>query len=251
MKTLKTDSPNPLTEPFFDCPLCEDAGFVHPLKEDGKPDFSRVVPCKCKVKQLAEEARERRLRQCSLPHGTEGWTFDNFKVNKQWPTLKEAKDAALSLAEETSDFRWLILLSKTDRGKSHLAVAICRQWLERGKPAAYVFVPTMLDELRGGYDDHSYDRKLQYLKDVELLVLDDLGAQYVKNPNEPSWANERLVMIINHRLEEGLHMVVTTNKDLSNLPGDDEHRMGSRLLRFPGSKRIVIEAPEYRLEVSK
>jgi len=184
------------------------------------------------------------VRLCELPAGTNNWTFDNFKTNKQWPSLQEAKDAALSMADEKDDIRWLTLLSKADRGKSHLAVAICRRWLERGKPARYILVPMMLDELRRGYSkegEDSYDLKLNFIMNVDLLVLDDIGAQ-VPTP----WAMEKLMMIIDHRSVNDLPLVVTTNKDLKSLPGDDEHRIGSRLLRFPGSRQIVIEAPEFR-----
>lgn len=49
-----------------------------------------------------------------------------------------------------------------------------------------------------------------------------------------------------HRSVNDLPLVVTTNKELKNLPGDDEHRIGSRLLRFPASRHVVIESPEYR-----
>ena len=159
--------------------------------------------------------------------------------------LNEAKKAAIEMAEETSDLRWLILLGQVDCGKTHLAISICRRWLQRGKPARYVFVPLMLDELRRGYSkegDESYDAKLQFLMGVDLLVLDDLGSQ-----TPTPWAMERLMMIIDHRSVNGLPLVVTTNKSLTELPGDDEHRIGSRLLRFPASRQIVIEAPEFRV----
>lgn len=255
MKTGKADStglsPDPLYEAEVEsyCPVCHGAGYLHPLK-DGKPDYSTAVTCECRREQLEKEAKEHRLRMCSLPVSTETWTFDNFKIDKRWPKLKEAKDAATALASGKADFRWLILQSGVDRGKSHLAVAICRQWLEQGRAACYIFVPIMLDNLRAGYNDHTYDDKIEYYKNVELLVLDDIGLTTNKDGTSP-WANEKLMIIINHRLEAGLHMVVTTNKDLKNLPGDEEHRIGSRLLRYPATKIININAPEFRLPERK
>lgn len=29
----------------YDCFICKDAGWVHPLKEDGKPNYSAVIRC--------------------------------------------------------------------------------------------------------------------------------------------------------------------------------------------------------------
>jgi len=184
------------------------------------------------------------LRLCGLPFGTDNLTFDTFCVDKRWPALYEAKRLSIELAEETSNIRWLCLLGGADCGKTHLAIAICRRRLERNKPARYVFVPLMLDELRRGYSkegDDAYDSKLQFLMNVDLLVLDDLGAQ-----TPTPWAMERLMMLVDYRSVNGLPLVVTTNKPLTDLPGDDEHRIGSRLLRFPAGRQIVIDSPEYR-----
>lgn len=33
---------------YYLCPICQDSGFVHPRREDGKPDYSKVKPCRCR-----------------------------------------------------------------------------------------------------------------------------------------------------------------------------------------------------------
>ncbi len=217
---------------------------LYPRLDSGEVDYSKFVACECKRAESEERRRRILLKHCELPFGSEKLTFDTFQVDKRWPSLAEAMKVTIELAEESTDTRWLTLLGEADCGKTHLAIAICRRWLERSKPARYVFVPLMLDELRRGYDREgaeSYDEKLQFLMDVDLLVLDDLGAQ-----TPTPWAMERLMMIVDHRSINGLPLVVTTNKELTKLPGDDEHRIGSRLLRFPASRQVTIKAPEYR-----
>jgi len=159
-------------------------------------------------------------------------TFDAYS-----PDLKRALTASKAIADPSAEeLKWLTVIAGVDRGKSHMAVAICRAWLEMGAPARYVFVPDLLDELRAGYEqegDHSFLSRMYFYKTVPLLVLDDLGSE------KPSpWVVEKLTTIINTRYENGLHLVVTTNKDLDNLPGDIEHRIGSRLYRH--SKGAVI-----------
>lgn len=242
-KTQPSDNPEEL--PAEDeCPICHGAGYLHPLGANGQVDYSRTVSCECKHEEIEKQRRERLLKYCDLPYATADLTFENFRVDKRWPSLKEAKDAAIELADESGNTKWLVLSGEVECGKSHLAIAICRRWLERSKPARYVLVPIMLDELRQGYDQNgaeSYDARLNLLYRVDLLVLDDLGAQ-----TPTAWAMEKLMMIIDYRYINGLPLVVTTNKKLNDLPGDDEHRIGSRLMRFPASKRVTIEAPEYR-----
>ncbi|GAH68477.1 unnamed protein product, partial [marine sediment metagenome] len=113
------------------CPLCCDAHIVHPLREDGTVDYSNVVPCKCVREQIERERARNLLRYCELPVGTAHMTFENFKVT---PELQEAYDLAIQLAEG-GEVTWLALMAGTNSGKTHLASAICRRWLERGIPA--------------------------------------------------------------------------------------------------------------------
>ncbi len=227
-------------EPADLCSICHGLGLVHPLGEDGKPQYGEAVICQCSRERVLRERYEHMLKLCQLPAATANWTFENFDASGP---LQEAYDAALQLAEERGNIKWLALVGDVDVGKSHLAVAICRRWLARGKPARYVLVPLMLEELRSSYNrEGEYERLMNFLLKVPLLVLDDLGTQ---KPTE--WAVEKLMQIVDYRYVNGLHLVVTTNRSLDELPGDTEHRIGSRLLRADFSRVVDIDASEYRL----
>ncbi len=218
----------------FTCAVCRDAHFVHPLKDDGKPDYSQVVPCQCIREQIEKERVQRLLAYCELPVGTAHMTFENFKVS---PQLKEVYDAAVHLAEGTDEISWLTMLSGTDRGKTHLLIAICRRWLKRGKPARYAYVPLLLEELRRGFreeGDRSYEARFDRFLNVPLLALDDLGTE-ASTP----WVNEKLDTILDYRLVQGLPLVATTNKLMDELP----FRIESRLRR--AGRVVVIDAPEF------
>lgn len=227
----------------YSCPICHDAHFVHPLKDNGKPDYSRVVPCQCVREQIERERMQSLFRYCELPAETTHMTLENFKVT---PELQEAYDSALKLAEDTGEIRWLTLMAGTDRGKTHLGIAVCRHWLRGGKPARYAYVPLLLEELRRGFreeGDRSYEARFDRFLNVPLLVLDDLGVEHEKQaPSGQSWVREKLDTIIDYRLVQGLPLVVTTNCPLDELP----FRIDSRLKRAPHSKVVVIDAPEFR-----
>ncbi len=236
------------------CPICKDAYFLYARNPDGSVDYSKVVPCKCCEAELKAEKSKRLLKMCGLPFGTEKWTLESYRIDKRWGSLSEAKKAAVEFADNDGDAKWLILMGKRDTGKTHLAIGICRRWLARGRLAKYVLVPLMLDNLRQGYNQEKqrernedwgklpYEEQLELLMRVDLLVLDDLGAQV-----PTAWAMEKLMMIIDYRYINGLSLVVTTNKAINHLAGDDEGRIGSRLLRFPNSKVINIDSDEYRI----
>jgi len=196
---------------------------------------------------MAESDRVARMasykRFCSLPKGHDNWTFESFEAYH--PSLVKARDAALELAEDTGKLKWLTLVGGVDRGKSHIAVAVCRRWMERGQLARYGYVVDLLDELKSTFDDSeewTFKRMFDAICNVPLLVLDELG---VEKPT--AWAAEKLNAIINHRYLEGLPLMVTTNLTMLELADRVDARISSRLQRFEPGQILVINSPEYRL----
>jgi len=240
MSKEKLDSTRLSVEPEYDCLICKDVGVVHPV-ENGKVDYSQLVPCMCRAEAIIKERQQRMLKYCFLPADTEGWTLKKFEAYTD--TLKKALAAASEVAKPDGNIKWLTLIGGVETGKSHLAVAICREWLKHDIPARYVGVPTMLDELRATYDkdaEDSFLSKMHFYQNVPLLVLDDLGVEKLTD-----WGYEKLYSIINSRLENGFPLVVTTNVDISAIPGDKEHRIGSRLLRHKQGKVITMGVKDY------
>tara|TARA_Y100000310_G_C20649032_1_gene798323 strand:+ start:1093 stop:1782 length:690 start_codon:yes stop_codon:yes gene_type:complete len=221
------------------CSICNDAGILHVRNPDGSVAYEHIVACACQRERLDAERMKSMLQYCELPYATAHMTFEKF--NKRVGT-EEAYDVALQFATGKSEFKWLTLMSGVDRGKTHLGIAICRRWLTTGKAARYIYVPLLLDELRRGYsplnNDDSYDRKLDLLFTIPLLVLDDLGAE-----SPTAWAQEKIELIVDYRCVNGLALVVTTNKKMDELPV----RIASRLQRH--GKVVVINAIEHRLDV--
>ena len=225
--------------------MCNGAGFVYPRNQEGGVDYDRTVPCECKRAERVEQKAISLLKNCQLPEATEGMTFENFTVDA---VTKEAYTEAKKLAKG-GKLKWLTLAGPVDLGKTHLAVAICREWLKRGKPARYAYVPLLLDELREGFErdgDYSYRAKFDFFCNVPLLVLDDLGVE-----RSTGFAKENLCTIIDYRSMHALPLVVTMNKPIDQIPGDDEHRIASRLRRSDFCKVVAIEGDEYWLRKGK
>jgi len=225
---------------------CRDFGFVHPLV-NGEVDFTSSVTCVCrKTEDNRKKKAQFLLKYCQLPEDTESRTFANFDAYT--PDLQVALAAALAFTPDGK--KCLVLISKVDKGKSHLAIAVCREWLKLEMAARYVFVPYLLDELRSAQNhegDESYFAMMNLYQNVPLLVLDDIGAE-----KPTPWTQEKLTTIVHMRWEKGLHTMVTTNKPLDQIPGDDEGRLGSRLRRYAGDNIYAIEdCGEYSLKGGK
>ena len=172
-------------------------------------------------------------------------TFETFDPRghglrgKQRESLESAFQAARRWAEAPDGF--LVILGQTGCGKTHLAAAIANDRLDAGEAACFANVPDVLDELRATFAPGAperFDAVFTRLREVPLLILDDLGAQ-----QSSPWAEEKLYQMLNHRHLGRMSTVVTTNCELSKM----EARIASRLADLQVSNVHEITAPDYRI----
>lgn len=244
--------------PAYNCPICHDTYWVYPWREDGKPDYTRVIVCPCSVERVRRDLEQRLLKYCSLPDAAKGKTLASFET-RGYERLSTALALAKQIAAASDDVKWLTLMGGRDRGKSHLGYGVCLAWLSRGKPARYGLVSLLLKELRDGFtqnDEYSYRETFNRLCSIGLLVLDDLG---VENPTD--WALEQIQTILDYRYANALHTVITTNRPLTDLfyaQSDPQRasklkeassRIASRAQRESWARVVVLDSLEHRLWV--
>ena len=209
-----------------DCPICNGAGFVHPLLASGKPDFSRVIPCSCTQKELGKE-RQTRLKRYSNLGSLTRLTFDNLppQGKSRNPVSQEQFSRAYQAAKTfaTKPNGWLVLTGPSGCGKTHLAAAIANECLSQGQPVFFITTPDLLDHLRSAFSPTSempYDEFFDQVRNAPLLILDDLGAQ-----SSTPWAKEKLDQLLNHRFNNQLPTVVVSIAPIEEL----DERIRSRL----------------------
>jgi len=259
-KQAQTNTPNKNTDtlsgteepeevsPSSACPICQGAGFVHPRLSSGKPDYSRVINCRCVQKELDKERKALLQRYSGLDLALlKNMTFDNFKKRVNLPpaeqeNLEEAYRLALDFAKSPEG--WLVFQGETGCGKTHLAVAIANYRLKEGKPARFEVVPDFLDHLRFTFSPEgtvTYDQLFEEAKNAPLLILDDFGEQ-----STTPWAREKLYQIINHRYNAQLPTVITTRL----ITDDMDSPIASRFLDHQLSMIFTITAPDYRTDAT-
>ena len=230
--------------PSSKCPICNGAGFVHPLLPSGKPDFSRVITCRCVRGELDKERHARLQQYSGLAELHRTMTFDNFDLKRinllpeQRENLEKAFDLATDFAKSPDG--WVVLQGVNGCGKTHLAAAIANYRLQAGKPVLFVVVPDFLDHLRATFSPESkvsYDQLFESVKNTPLLILDDFGEQ-----STTPWAQEKLYQVINYRYNARLATVLTTCCSLDEI----ENRISSRLVDPKISLVFPIIAPDYR-----
>ncbi len=214
------------TRSSVDCPVCKGAGVIHPLLPSGKPDYSRVVPCRCVQKELDKERLASLQRYSNLGLLTR-LTFDNLSskgrsgvpINQE--QFSRAYDAAKAYAADPKG--WFVISGPSGSGKTHLAAAIANERLRLGHPAFYITTPDLLDHLRSAYSPGSevpFDEFFHQVRNAPLLILDDLGAQ-----TSTPWAKEKLDQLLTFRFNGELPTVIVTIVPIEQL----EERIRTRL----------------------
>jgi DNA replication protein DnaC len=201
------------------CCWCKGAGYTRKDAPYGHPDFGKIEKCVCKLAAEREKRKQDLLRFSQLASLIEK-TFASF--NPLIPGVQEAYAATWDYAHCPDG--WLLLIGTNGCGKTHLAAAAANVLLEHDQTVLFTTVPDLLDHLRAAYaptSEVSYDSLYMLMREVDILVLDDLGTQKTS-----AWAEEKLLQLINHRYICRAPTIITTNQ--IRLSGINE-RIRSRL----------------------
>jgi DNA replication protein DnaC len=218
------------------CPICNDAGYLRMDVPVGHPNFGRIFPCQCTVDRR-ESRMVQDLRKMSNLDAFADRTFESF--DSDVAGIEDAFDTAVHFARNPHG--WLFLHGNCGCGKTHLAASIANYAMERQKLGVlFAVVPDLLDHLRATFDPGNgvaYDDRFNAIRNAQLLVLDDLGTE-----NTTPWAREKLYQIFNHRYNEQLPTVITSNQDFKRI----EERVLSRILDTRLTTYLHIDAEDFR-----
>ena len=206
------------TSDLKDCPYCKGLGWVSKKVSVGHPEFGEAFPCRCQ--QTGNPiARTAALRRYSNLGPLETISFAGTREDGPLPDagshrlFRQALLASVEFAESPAG--WLALAGPSGSGKTHLAVAIANYCIEHGQTTFFIVVADLLDHLRATYspdNEVSYDELFDQVRQVPVLVLDDLGTQSVT-----PWAQEKLLQVFNHRFNASLPTVITIRGPLQRL----------------------------------
>jgi DNA replication protein DnaC len=204
------------------CPLgvCDGTGWIL-----GPEDVAR--PCECRERRIAR-ARSRGVASV-IPPRFRGVGLDRPPISEMArrpdlePVVDEVRDFCAAISERLDAGLGLWIMGDVGTGKTTLAMLVSKTALEQGRSVAIYSVPRLLARIRRTYDadpgEQSYLEFFRRLTSVDLLHLDDLGAE-----KSSDWVLEQLYAIVNERYEGERSVVVTTNLD----PGELEEQIGAR-----------------------
>lgn len=218
--------PEDYTEVHYTCEKCSDSGFVG------------TAMCSCFREMLIRE----NIKSSGIGNLIEKQSFENFSLSyyayddKLYERMKTNFEVAKEFA---SNFRGketsLLLIGPTGTGKTHISTSIAKVAIEKGAEVIYDSAQAIVsafekDKFKSGYG--VYDPEGTKYLECDLLIIDDLGAEFVSQ-----FTVSCLYNLINTRLNKGLATVVSTNLSPSELSEKYEDRIYSRIV---GTGRILL-----------
>jgi DNA replication protein DnaC len=186
------------------CPYdrCEGTGFIY----DEEKNIATDCPCR---PQMIAQGRASRLR-ARIPRRYANVDFNQPPVTDMpAPIVRVVKRYVDQLDQRLQEGRGLWFEGPQGTGKTTLAMLVSKHALAAGRSTAIYSVPRILAELRDTFDDDAEwgsTELIDRLTEVELLQLDDLGAERTS-----PWVLEQLYAVINARYEAERAVLVTTN----------------------------------------
>lgn len=223
MSGIKEHAPDVTGGPIDDAPSPE---------EPGHPEYHR--------RQRAEFALAR--WRTAVPYRYRNATTDH-------PDIRAWADRA---AADYRNAGLIVLRGSIGTGKTHQAYGALRRIAEAGSRDFQMIATTAPDLyglLRPGGSEKGSEHELKRLCRIPLLLLDDLGTEKLSEFTE-----EATYRIVNHRYNESLPLLITTNLPISSNagPGQDlVSRLGDRLAsRLAQTATIVsFDGPDLRREL--
>lgn len=198
-----------------------------PIDGDDEPD-EQPTP-----EQAAEYNRQRALRCIDL------WTPPQFaRARADHPDVTAWANQYITDPATTGS---LLLLGRTGCGKTHQAFGALRLIAESGRPPIAwraIGAADLYAQLRGRSGDDAQET-FAFYADKPVLLLDDLGA--VK---DTPFTEETIYRLVNHRYQNNLPLIITSNLPPKALTEGVGERTASRLAGM--ATKVVIGGDDRR-----
>ena len=221
---VKAGFPADYLQPPFDCPDCQDTGFIGSER------------CHC-FKQAAINIV---YKQSNLSSILEKENFDNFNLSYysedyfEGQNTESARATAQKAFEQANNFVHnfkqnggnLLLLGQTGCGKTFLSNCIAKALLDQGVSVVYFTAFELFDV----FEKQTFKKDLDvsdihdHIFDCDLLIIDDLGTEFIN-----SFTTSRLFQCLNERLLRDKSTIISTNLSLSNMRDRYTERITSRV----------------------
>lgn len=209
--------PEDYLEPFYDCPDCQDTGYIGGEK------------CHCFRQQEITLLYE----QSGIQEIIARENFDTLSTAYyEGEDLRRFENAALIshkfVDNFKKDYQNLLFYGTVGTGKSFLSGCIARELLSQGLAVIYFSANGLFENLaRYSFDAKSKETLYNFCKDIynsDLVIIDDLGTEVTNN-----FVTSQLFSLLNERHLRQKATIISTNLNLEEIRDRYSDRIFSRI----------------------
>lgn len=170
--------------------------------------------------------------------------FKKFKTEDKPQVIADAHECALEYFQEFDAIKGLrqnsiALLGQPGAGKTHLLTAIANNLINKMHvPVLYFPYVEGFNDLKDDFD--RLEEKLNRMKMVDVLYIDDLFKPVKGKPRATEWAVEQMYAVINHRYLNHMPLLVSSELTIDEICDIDE-ALGTRIYQMCKDFTVVIK----------
>lgn len=178
---------------------------------DGEIIFN-YQPCKFKSKILKEEKITNNILLFNAPKEVKNAKMKDIYTDykNRLPVIKWVTNF---IEKYPNTKKGLFLHGSFGCGKSYLISAMFNELAKQKVKSAIVFWPDYLATLKMSFNTNEFNEKINEVKKVKLLLIDDIGAE-----NMTPWTRDEILCpILQYRMQEELPTFFTSNMNIKEL----------------------------------
>ena len=209
------------------------------------------VPCKYKKEldernkykkniylfEVPKEIKEASMKNIDLDNP------ERFKVIKWLKTFLDTYQKEHGI--DHTLMKGLYLNGNFGCGKTYLISAALNELAKKDHKIAIIYYPEFLRSLKESFSDpETYNEKFKLIKTVELLLIDDIGAETMTE-----WSRDEVLgTILQYRMQEGLTTFFTSNLTIKDL--EEHFSISAKGIEKVKAKRIIERIKQLTTEMT-
>ena len=215
---LENGYPADFLDPIYDCPDCQDTGYVHGQK------------CHCfrqaEIALLYEQSNLKRMLE-KENFGTLSYSFfQGDELTSYRQAVEKCKNFCTNFK---TSYQNLFFYGTVGTGKTFLTNCIAKELIDRYVSVIYLSSHDLFEifsKHKFSYDpEEDLEEAYRHILECDMLIIDDLGTEM-----NNTFVSSQLFYCINERLNRGKGTMISTNLSMDMLRDTYSDRVTSRLM---------------------
>lgn len=204
------------------------------------------IPCKYKKESDEKNKYKKNIYLFEVPKEIKEASMKNIDLDDpdRFTIIKWLKNF-LDTYKTGIPQKGMYLTGNFGSGKTYLISACLNELAKKDHKIAIIYYPEFLRSLKESFgDSEEYNAKFKFIKNIEVLLIDDIGAEIMTE-----WSRDEVLgTILQYRMQEGLTTFFTSNLTIKDL---EEHFSVSKTgIEKVKAKRIIERIKQLTIEMT-